>query len=173
MCIRDRKYTENDVTKFMQKLLDVLGIASTNEGGKDYLDVPVSQNTADGVTKSQSVRVHVDGTYEVVTSENGMDGDGLGYANVDTSGSIGYDKLTDEQKAAISNVAVLPEAGIILEMCIRDREGDDLINGERFFAQEQLCYSDATTISINKRALAVFDYLSHVHPEQSEEEIAE
>ena len=109
------KYTENDVTKFMQKLLDVLGIASTNEGGKDYLDVPVSQNTADGVTKSQSVRVHVDGTYEVVTSENGMDGDGLGYANVDTSGSIGYDKLTDEQKAAISNVAVLPEAGIILD----------------------------------------------------------
>ena len=109
------KYTENDVAKFMQKLLDVLGIASTNEGGKDYLDVPVSQNTADGVTKSQSVRVHVDGTYEVVTSENGMDGDGLGYANVDTSGSIGYDKLTDEQKAAISNVAVLPEAGIILD----------------------------------------------------------
>lgn len=53
------------------------------------------------------------------------------------------------------------------------REGDDLINGERFFAQEQLCYSDATTISINKRALAVFDYLSRVHPEQSEEEIAE
>lgn len=109
------KYTENDIAKFMQKLLDVLGIASTNEGGKDYLDVPVSQNTADGVTKSQSVRVHVDGTYEVVTSENGMDGDGLGYANVDTSGSIGYDKLTDEQKAAISNVAVLPEAGIILD----------------------------------------------------------
>ena len=61
------------------------------------------------------MRVHVDGTYEVVTSENGMDGDGLGYANVDTSGSIGYDKLTDEQKAAISNVAVLPEAGIILD----------------------------------------------------------
>lgn len=53
------------------------------------------------------------------------------------------------------------------------REGDDLINGERFFAQEQLCYSDATTISINKRALAVFDYLSRVHPEQSAEEIAE
>ena len=109
------KYSENDVAKFMQKLLDVLGIASTNEGGKDYLDVPVSQKTADGVTKSQSVRVHADGTYEVVTSENGMDGDGLGYANMDTSGSIGYDRLTDEQKAAISNVAVLPEAGIILD----------------------------------------------------------
>ena len=44
------------------------------------------------------------------------------------------------------------------------REGDDLINGERFFAMEQLCYSDAATVSINKRALAVFDYLKHVHP---------
>lgn len=52
------------------------------------------------------------------------------------------------------------------------REGDDLINGERFFAMEQLCYSDATTQSINKRALAVFDYLSNVHPEQGDEEIA-
>lgn len=120
------KYTENDVAKFMQKLLDVLGIASTNEGGKDYLDVPVSQNTADGVTKSQSVRVHVDGTYEVVTSENGMDGDGLGYANVDTSGSIGYDKLTDGQKAAISNVAVLPEAGIILDYTGADNLSADI-----------------------------------------------
>ena len=45
------------------------------------------------------------------------------------------------------------------------REGDDLINGERFFAQEQLCYSDAVTKSINKRALAVFDYLSNAHPD--------
>lgn len=52
------------------------------------------------------------------------------------------------------------------------REGDDLINGERFFAMEQLCYSDATTKSINKRALAVFDYLSNVHPDQSDDEIA-
>ena len=32
------------------------------------------------------------------------------------------------------------------------REGDDLINGERFFAMEQLCYSDAVTKSVNKRA---------------------
>lgn len=53
------------------------------------------------------------------------------------------------------------------------REGNDLINGERFFAQEQLCYSDATTISINKRAIAVFDYLSRAHPEQTDGEIAE
>lgn len=52
------------------------------------------------------------------------------------------------------------------------REGEDLINGERFFAMEQLCYSDATTKSINKRAVAVFDYLKHVHPEQPDDEIA-
>lgn len=53
------------------------------------------------------------------------------------------------------------------------REGDDLINGERYFAMEQLCYSDATTKSINKRAVAVFDYLKNVHPEQDDEEVAE
>lgn len=52
------------------------------------------------------------------------------------------------------------------------REGDDLINGERFFAMEQLCYSDETTKSINRRAVAVFDYLSHAHPEQTDEQIA-
>ena len=45
------------------------------------------------------------------------------------------------------------------------REGNDLINGERFFAQEQLCYSDAVTKSVNKRALAVYDYLARAHPE--------
>lgn len=52
------------------------------------------------------------------------------------------------------------------------REGDDLINGERFFAQEQLCYSDAVTKSINKRALAVFDYLSNAHPDWDDGRVA-
>ncbi|MDR6939233.1 hypothetical protein [Arcanobacterium hippocoleae] len=52
------------------------------------------------------------------------------------------------------------------------REGEDLINGERFFAMEQLCYSDSSVISINKRALAVFDYLTNAHPEESSEQIA-
>lgn len=52
------------------------------------------------------------------------------------------------------------------------REGDDLINGERFFAQEQLCYSDAVTKSINKRALSVFDYLTHAHPDWGGDEVA-
>ena len=52
------------------------------------------------------------------------------------------------------------------------REGNDLINGERFFAMEQLCYSDSSVASINKRALAIFDYLIKANPEQSSEQIA-
>lgn len=52
------------------------------------------------------------------------------------------------------------------------REGDDLINGERFFAMEQLCYSDAVVKSVNKRALAVYDYLAHAHPDWEDERIA-
>ena len=52
------------------------------------------------------------------------------------------------------------------------REGDDLINGERFFAMEQLCYSDAVTKSVNKRALAVFDYLTHAHPDWDDADVA-
>lgn len=52
------------------------------------------------------------------------------------------------------------------------REGDDLINGERFFAMEQLCYSDAVTKSVNKRAVAVFDYLSNAHPDWDDERVA-
>lgn len=53
------------------------------------------------------------------------------------------------------------------------REGEDLINGERFFAQEQLCYSDETTKSINRRAVAVYDYLANAHPTWDEDEVAE
>ncbi len=53
------------------------------------------------------------------------------------------------------------------------REGDDLINGERYFAQEQLCYSDAGTKSINRRAVAVFDYLKKANPDWDDETAAE
>lgn len=52
------------------------------------------------------------------------------------------------------------------------REGDDLINGERFFAMEQLCYSDESVKSVNQRALTVFDYLINAHPDQSKADIA-
>lgn len=53
------------------------------------------------------------------------------------------------------------------------RENDDLINGERFFAMEQLCYPNSITQSVSKRALAVFDHLAHIYPELSEDELAQ
>ena len=53
------------------------------------------------------------------------------------------------------------------------REGDDLINGERFFATAQLCYSDDDVRSINRRAIAVFDYLAAANPTLSDDEVAE
>lgn len=53
------------------------------------------------------------------------------------------------------------------------RQGDDLINGLKFHNQELLCYADAVTASINRRALALFDYLRRAHPELSEDEIAD
>ena len=37
---------------------------------------------------------------------------------------------------------------------------------------EQLCYSDATVQSVNRRAIAVFDYLKHAHPTYPDDEIA-
>lgn len=52
------------------------------------------------------------------------------------------------------------------------REGDDLINGERFLATEQLYYSDEMVQSINKRAYLLFNYLLEHFPEMSHEEIA-
>ena len=53
------------------------------------------------------------------------------------------------------------------------REGDDLINGERFFATAQLCYSDDDVRSINRRAIAVFDYLAAANPTLTDDEVAE
>lgn len=52
------------------------------------------------------------------------------------------------------------------------REGNELINGERFFAMEQLYYSDAGTKSINQRAITLFNYLKNAYPERSDEDIA-
>lgn len=45
------------------------------------------------------------------------------------------------------------------------RQGDDLINGIRFHAQELLCYSDETTSSINRKAIALHDYIANSNPE--------
>ncbi|WP_449316710.1 VaFE repeat-containing surface-anchored protein [Rubneribacter sp.] len=109
------KYSQSDVAAFMQQLLDVLGLSSTHEGGEGYLEVPLSQETEGDVTISQSIRVFSDGAYEVVDSENGFDEDGLGFANVGTSGKVPFDELTEEQQAAVSDMVAIPEAGIVLD----------------------------------------------------------
>lgn len=109
------KYTETDVAAFMQQLLDVLGLSAQDED-EGIADIVVSDETAkDGsVKKSQTVRVHADGTFEVIDTTYETDEDGLTSATVDTTGKVGYDALTDEQKEAVSDVAVLKDSGIVL-----------------------------------------------------------
>ena len=109
------KYTEADVAAFMQQLLDVLGLSAQDED-EGIADIVVFDETAaDGsVKKSQTVRVHADGTFEVIDTTYETDEDGLTSATVDTTGKVGYDALTDEQKEAVSDVAVLKDSGIVL-----------------------------------------------------------
>ena len=109
------KYTEADVAAFMQQLLDVLGLSAQDED-EGIADIVVSDETADdgSVKKSQTVRVHADGTFEVIDTTYETDEDGLTSATVDTTGKVGYDALTDEQKEAVSDVAVLKDSGIVL-----------------------------------------------------------
>ena len=109
------KYTEADVAAFMQQLLDVLGLSAQDED-EGIADIVVSDETAEdgSVKKSQTVRVHADGTFEVIDTTYETDEDGLTSATVDASGKVGYDALTDEQKEAISDVAVLKDSGIVL-----------------------------------------------------------
>ena len=109
------KYTEADVAAFMQQLLDVLGLSAQDEV-EGIADIVVSDETAEdgSVKKSQTVRVHADGTFEVIDTTYETDEDGLTSATVDASGKVGYDALTDEQKKAISDVAVLKDSGIVL-----------------------------------------------------------
>ena len=109
------KYTEADVAAFMQQLLDVLGLSAQDED-EGIADIVVSDETADdgSVKKSQTVRVHADGTFEVIDTTYETDEDGLTSATVDASGKVGYDALTDEQKEAVSDVAVLKDSGIVL-----------------------------------------------------------
>lgn len=52
------------------------------------------------------------------------------------------------------------------------RQGSELINGIKFFGQELLCFSDATTTSINRRALNIFEYLKNANPGLPGENIA-
>ena len=109
------KYTEADVAAFMQQLLDVLGLSAQDED-EGIADIVVSDETAEdgSVKKSQTVRVHADGTFEVIDTTYETDEDGLTSATVDTTGKVGYDALTDEQKEAVSEVAVLKDSGIVL-----------------------------------------------------------
>ena len=109
------KYTEADVAAFMQQLLDVLGLSAQDED-EGIADIVVSDEVSkDGsVKKSQTVRVHADGTFEVIDTTYETDEDGLTSATVDASGKVGYDALTDEQKEAVSDVAVLNYSGIVL-----------------------------------------------------------
>ena len=109
------KYTEADVAAFMQQLLDVLGLSAQDED-EGIADIVVSDETAEdgSVKKSQTVRVHADGTFEVIDTTFETDEDGLTSATVDASGKVGYDALTDEQKEAVSDVAVLKDSGIVL-----------------------------------------------------------
>ena len=109
------KYTESDVAAFMQQLLDVLGLSAQDED-EGIADIVVFDETAEdgSVKKSQTVRVHADGTFEVIDTTYETDADGLTSATVDTSGKVGYDALTDEQKKAVSDVAVLKDSGIVL-----------------------------------------------------------
>ena len=109
------KYTEADVAAFMQQLLDVLGLSAQDED-EGIADIVVSDETAEdgSVKKSQTVRVHADGTFEVIDTTYETDEDGLTSATVDASGKVGYDALTDEQKKAVSDVAVLKDSGIVL-----------------------------------------------------------
>ena len=109
------KYTEADVAAFMQQLLDVLGLSAQDED-EGIADIVVSEETAEdgSVKKFQTVRVHADGTFEVIDTTYETDEDGLTSAIVDTTGKVGYDALTDEQKEAVSDVAVLKDSGIVL-----------------------------------------------------------
>ena len=109
------KYTETDVAAFMQQLLDVLGLSAQDED-EGIADIVVSDEVSkdSSVKKSQTVRVHADGTFEVIDTTYETDEDGLTSATVDTTGKVGYDALTDEQKEAVSDVAVLKDSGIVL-----------------------------------------------------------
>jgi hypothetical protein len=53
------------------------------------------------------------------------------------------------------------------------RQGDDLINGVRFYAAELLYFSNPVTASTNRKALEMFDYIKNAHRDMSDEDIAD
>lgn len=52
------------------------------------------------------------------------------------------------------------------------RQGEHLINGVMFKNQEILCYSNDAIASINRRALALYDYIRNANPTLNEDEAA-
>lgn len=72
--------------------------------------------------------------------------------------------ISPEEMRYVSQVAV--DGSIIIF-----RQGSFLINAIAFKQQLALCYSDASTKSINEQALALFDYLHAANPALSESEV--
>lgn len=111
----------------------------------------------------------------VVLAQHWYDGSGSAGS---TTGIEGTDVPVAVRKVGCAMLLVSPDELSDIVWLKKDgekvlwREGDDLINGERFFAMEQLCYSDAVTKSVNRRAIAVFDYLANAHPDWSPEDVA-
>lgn len=52
------------------------------------------------------------------------------------------------------------------------RQGDELINAVKFANQEVLCFSNATTTSINQKAMSIFSYLQKANPELDADKVA-
>ena len=107
------KYTDADVAAFMAKLLDALGLSAEVTDG--YITLPVSESTEGHLTTTQAIRIHDDGTYEVITVTTGTDEYGLSVATMDSTGPVSYDELDEAAKAVCANVVVLKDAGIILD----------------------------------------------------------
>lgn len=111
----------------------------------------------------------------VVLAQHWYDGSGSGDGSVNLDG---VNVPAAVRKVGCAMLLVSPDELSDIVWLKKDgekvlwREGDDLINGERFFAMEQLCYSDAVTKSVNRRAVAVFDYLAKAHQDWSGEQVA-
>ena len=83
----------------------------TGDGSEKYTEADVAafmQQLLDVL--GLSAQDEDEGIADIVVSDE----DGLTSATVDASGKVGYDALTDEQKKAISDVAVLKDSGIVL-----------------------------------------------------------
>lgn len=51
------------------------------------------------------------------------------------------------------------------------RQGEDLINAEKFYNQELLTYSDAVQVSVNARVMGIYSYIKRAHPNLTDAQI--